>query len=68
MKTLPSPSTASPVNAARPATKTRWSAAWPGTWSAVKGPNVSPSRSSGIAPTGGPSSRERRASSPSAWS
>ena len=28
--TLPSPSTASPVNAPRPATKARWSAAWPG--------------------------------------
>ena len=29
--TLPSPSTASPVKPPRPATKTRWSSAWPGT-------------------------------------
>ena len=50
MKTLPSPSTASPVNAERPATNTRWSAAWPGTCSAVNGPKASPSRSGGIAP------------------
>ena len=53
--TLPSPSTASPVNAARPATKTRWSSAWPGTASTVNGPNVSrPSRS-------GPGARRRAA-------
>ena len=53
MNTLPVPSTASPVNAAPPATSTRWSGAWPGTCSAVNGPKRPPSPSAGQAPTGG---------------
>ena len=48
--TLPSPSTASPVNAARPATNTRWSSAWPGTASTSNGPKRSPSPSVRTAP------------------
>ena len=69
MKTLPSPSTASPVNAARPATNTRWSAAWPGTCSARERPERVRRRAApAIAPTGGSPSRARSASRPSAWS
>ena len=66
MNTLPAPSTASPVKAASPATKTRWSAAWPGTCSTANGPKRSPSPSATsagwrIAPTGEPPSASRRA-------
>ena len=41
--TLPSPSTASPVNPARPATNARWSSEWPGSAMASSGPKTSPS-------------------------
>ena len=74
MNTLPIPSTASPVNAPSPATKTRWSSAWPGTCSATSGPNAPPSAATPLAPgqriaaTGGPPSASRIASAPSAWS
>ena len=67
-RTLPTPSTASPVNASAPVTNTRWSAAWPGTCRTVKGPNASPSASGGSRPTGTSPSRARSGSTASAWS
>src|SRR4051794_12364313 len=72
-KTLPSPSTASPVKHARPATNATWSGAWPGVATTAKGPNVSPSSSvtsAGwrAAPTGGSPAAARSAAMPSVWS
>ena len=43
MKTLPIPSTVSPVKHARPASRQTLSAEWPGVASAVNGPTSSPS-------------------------
>ena len=42
IKTLPSPRTASPVNATSPKTKETWSGAWPGVDTTSSGPNSLP--------------------------
>ena len=58
MKTLPSPSTASPVKHAPPATSAKWSGAWPGVETASKGPKRTPSRELHVDPAA--PGRERR--------
>src|SRR5207244_2965578 len=45
MKTLPSPSTASPVKHAPAPTSAKWSGAWPGVGTAMNGPKRAPSAS-----------------------
>ncbi len=59
MKTLPLPSTVSPVKQIRPAIRQTWSAAWPGVASARNGPTCCSSRGRTIGTSPPASARER---------